>query len=145
MINCVYVVVAPNPTGSWGWGQNLTDAAYGTWGSYIFWDIANCWQYVKDNLPFVDVENDIHAGASFGGYMSNCSLDYRLAEAEGIMLFNLLQQNGVPSKFLNFPDEGHVIENPANQLVWYNEIFEFINHYSGAGKQRPEPYRAFGA
>lgn len=66
-----YVVVAPNPTGSWGWGQNLTDAAYGTWGSYIFWDIVHCWQHVRDNLPFVDVENGIHAGASFGGYMSN--------------------------------------------------------------------------
>lgn len=69
-----YVVVSPNPTGSWGWGQNLTDAAYGTWGSYIFWDIVNCWQHVKDNLPFVDVENGIHAGASFGGYMSNWSV-----------------------------------------------------------------------
>lgn len=69
-----YVVVAPNPTGSWGWGQNLTDAAYGTWGSYIFWDIVSCWQHVKDNLPFVDVENGIHAGASFGGYMSNWSV-----------------------------------------------------------------------
>lgn len=72
-----YVVVAPNPTGSWGRGQNLTDAAYGTWGSYIFWDIINCWQYVKDNLPFVDVENGIHAGASFGGYMSNWSVILR--------------------------------------------------------------------
>lgn len=71
-----YVVVAPNPTGSWGWGQNLTDAAYGTWGSYIFWDIVNCWQHVKDNLPFVDVENGIHAGASFGGYMSNWSVPF---------------------------------------------------------------------
>lgn len=61
------------------------------------------------------------------------SLDYRLAESEGIMLFNLLQQNGVPSKLLSFPDEGHIIENPANRLVWYREIFNFVNHYSGAG------------
>lgn len=66
-----YVVVAPNPTGSWGWGQNFTDAVYGRWGSYPFWDIVNCWEYVRDNMPFVDVENGIHAGASFGGYMSN--------------------------------------------------------------------------
>lgn len=72
-----YVVVSPNPTGSWGWGQNLTDAAYGAWGSYVFWDIVNCWQHVKYNLPFVDVENGIHAGASFGGYMSNWSVVQR--------------------------------------------------------------------
>lgn len=68
------------------------------------------------------------------------SLDYRLPESEGIMLFNLLQQNGVPSKLLNFPDEGHIVQNPANQLVWYKEIFDFINHYSGAGQPRPQPY-----
>lgn len=72
--------------------------------------------------------------------MVHNSKDYRLAESEGIMLFNLLQQNGVPSKLLNFPDECHIIENPANQLVWYKEVFDFINHYSGAGQQGPQPY-----
>lgn len=73
-------------------------------------------------------------------FVVHSSLDYRLPESEGIMVFNLLQQNGVPSKLLSFPDEGHIIENPANQLVWYNEIFDFINHYSGAGAQSSRPY-----
>lgn len=89
-----YVVVAPNPTGSWGWGQNLTDAARGTWGSYIFWDIVNCWQHVKDNLPFVDVENGIHAGASFGGYMSNWSV---------ILHYSFILPREVMIKRLNTP------------------------------------------
>ncbi len=35
------------------------------------------------------------------------SLDYRLPESEGVMLFNVLQERGVDSRFLNFPDENH--------------------------------------
>lgn len=33
--------------------------------------------------------------------------DYRLPVAEGLSLFNVLQERGVPSRFLNFPDENH--------------------------------------
>lgn len=35
------------------------------------------------------------------------TLDYRLPESEGIILFNVLQSRGVESRFLNFPDENH--------------------------------------
>jgi dipeptidyl aminopeptidase/acylaminoacyl peptidase len=35
------------------------------------------------------------------------TLDYRLPESEGVMLFNVLQERGVESRFLNFPDENH--------------------------------------
>ena len=58
-------------------------------------------------------------------------LDYRLPVSEGILLFNLLQTKGVPSRFLNFPDENHWVIQPENSLVWHNEIFKWINHYSG--------------
>jgi dipeptidyl aminopeptidase/acylaminoacyl peptidase len=34
-------------------------------------------------------------------------LDYRLPVSEGLMLFNILQVRGVPSRFLSFPDENH--------------------------------------
>lgn len=33
--------------------------------------------------------------------------DFRLPLSEGIGLFNVLQERGVPSRFLNFPDESH--------------------------------------
>jgi dipeptidyl aminopeptidase/acylaminoacyl peptidase len=35
------------------------------------------------------------------------SKDYRLPESEGLALFNVLQERGVPSRLLNFPDENH--------------------------------------
>lgn len=34
-------------------------------------------------------------------------LDYRLPISEGLALFNVLQERGVPSRLLNFPDENH--------------------------------------
>lgn len=34
-------------------------------------------------------------------------MDYRIPVANGIGLFNTLQERGVPSRFLNFPDEDH--------------------------------------
>lgn len=33
--------------------------------------------------------------------------DFRLPVSEGIGLFNVLQERGVPSRFMNFPDESH--------------------------------------
>lgn len=66
-----YVVVSPNPTGSWGFGQNFTDAVYGRWGTYPYWDLVHCFKYIEAEMPFVDTTNAIHAGPSFGGFMSN--------------------------------------------------------------------------
>ncbi len=57
--------------------------------------------------------------------------DYRLPVSEGIMLFTMLQVRGVPSKFLNFPDETHWVTDPQNSLAWHTEVFKWINYYSG--------------
>ena len=65
-------------------------------------------------------------------------LDFRLPVSEGILLFNLLQVKGVPSKFLNFPDENHWVLSQENSLVWHNEIFKWINHYSGVSKDEDD-------
>ena len=198
-----YVVIAPNPTASSGWGQNLTDAISTHWGDYPYWDLVHAWDYVNTTLPYVDTVRGIASGASFGGYMMNWiqghplgrrfnalvthdgvtnsladyaseelwfinhdnggiftspnttstyyrwnpilyyenwatphfvvhnDLDFRLPVSEGIMLFNMLQVKGVPSKFLNFPDENHWVLNRENSRVWHTEIFKWINYYSG--------------
>jgi acetyl esterase/lipase len=41
-------------------------------------------------------------------------LDYRISVAEGLALFNILQERGVPSRFLNFPDENHWYVTPIH-------------------------------
>ncbi|KAK9369924.1 Alpha/Beta hydrolase protein [Lipomyces kononenkoae] len=60
--------------------------------------------------------------------------DYRLPESEGLLAFNVLQERGVPSKLLHFPDENHWVLKPENSRRWHKEIFEFINHWSVLGK-----------
>ncbi|KIW65324.1 hypothetical protein PV04_07594 [Phialophora macrospora] len=199
-----YVVVAPNPTGSTGWGMAFQDAIQDNWGSYPYEDLVAVWDHVNSTFDYIDTENGIEAGASYGGYMTNFiqghdlgrrfkalvthdgmtntqgsysteelwftqhdfngtlwtnrvnydefnplnyisewatphfvvhnELDYRLPIAEGLMLFNILQVRGVPSRFLSFPDENHWVLNRENSLVWHREIFAWINHYSGIGE-----------
>lgn len=60
-------------------------------------------------------------------------LDFRVPVSEGQQLFTALQRQGVPSKFINFPDEGHWVNKPANSRFWHNEIFAWIQQYCPSG------------
>ncbi|TGZ77688.1 dipeptidyl-peptidase 5 [Ascodesmis nigricans] len=60
-------------------------------------------------------------------------LDFRLPVSSGIAMFNVLQSRGVPSRFLNFPDENHWVLKQENSLVWQREVLGWINKYSGIG------------
>lgn len=205
-----YVVVAPNPTGSTGFGQELTDAIQNDWGGAPYEDLKKIWEYVRDNLDYIDTENGVAAGASSGGWMINWiqgtefgrkfkalvthagifvaaamintdklwvmerefngtywdaydnwvrfdpstpkhirrfatphliihnDKDYGVDITEGISLFNVLQERGVPSRFLNFPDETHWVVRPENALVWHQQVLGWINKYSGVGKSNPD-------
>lgn len=66
-----YVVVAPNPVGSNSFGEVFQDAIQNNWGSYPYEDLVAVWEYVDANLPYVDTDNGIEAGASYGGFMTN--------------------------------------------------------------------------
>ncbi|KAL1957724.1 hypothetical protein VTO42DRAFT_5567 [Malbranchea cinnamomea] len=205
-----YVVVTPNPTGSTGFGQKFIDDIQNDWGGAPYKDLVLGWEYVRDNLDYVDVENGVAAGASYGGFMVNWiqgqplgrkfkalvshdgtfvsaakiateelffinhdfngtfwearenyerfdpsapeqilqwstpmlvihnDLDYRLSVAEGLALFNVLQERGVPSRFLNFPDENHWVLKPENSLVWHQQALGWINKYSGVAENNPD-------
>lgn len=56
-------------------------------------------------------------------------LDYRIPVSEGISLFTALQRQGVPSKLIIFPDEGHFVTRPDNQRLWYREVLGWFQHY----------------
>ncbi|KAG2134271.1 alpha beta-hydrolase [Suillus cothurnatus] len=59
------------------------------------------------------------------------SKDYRLPESEGIAVFHALQQLGVPSRLLIFPDENHCVLNTANSLKWHYEVFRWFDQFVG--------------
>jgi len=65
-----YVVFAPNPRGSYGFGQKFTDEISGDWGGKVFEDIMNGVDFFT-KLPYVDAARISAAGASYGGYMMN--------------------------------------------------------------------------
>ncbi len=65
-----YVIFAPNPRGSTGFGQKFVDEISRDWGGRVFRDLVKGLDTAQ-SLPFVDRERTAAAGASFGGYMIN--------------------------------------------------------------------------
>lgn len=66
-----YVVVAPNPRGSTGYGQQFTDEISQDWNGKVYTDLMNAYDYAIEEFDFIDPENTFAAGASYGGYMIN--------------------------------------------------------------------------
>ncbi len=56
-------------------------------------------------------------------------LDFRCPIGQGHELFASLQRQGVPSRFVNFPDEGHWVNKPANSRLWHEEVFGWLAKY----------------
>lgn len=199
-----YVVAAPNPRGSTGFGQKYTDQISGDWGGRCYVDLMAGLSHMEQQ-SYIDVDRMFAAGASFGGYMMNwfegnttkfktlvnhCGvynfdsmyttteelwfdeyehggppwgpnrasyekhsphrlaanfktpmliihndLDFRVPVSEAQQLFTALQRQGIPSKFINFPDESHWVTKPANSRYWHNEIFTWLKGYCPPGPQ----------
>ncbi len=60
-------------------------------------------------------------------------LDQRVPLNQGIELFNTLQNRGVESRLVYFPDENHWILKRQNSLYWYGEVRDWLEHYAPAG------------
>ena len=66
-----YVVIAPNPTGSTGYGQDFTDAIRNEWGGLPYEDLVKGFEFIEKEIEFVDTDRAVALGASYGGYMMN--------------------------------------------------------------------------
>jgi dipeptidyl aminopeptidase/acylaminoacyl peptidase len=202
-----YVVILPNPRGSIGYGQTFTDAVNGDWGGRAYDDIMATADYVS-NLPYIDKERMVAAGASYGGYMidwilghtdrfkalvthagvydlrseagtteelwfakwefqgfpwenpelyekwspssyvknfktptlvTHGELDYRVPIGQGQQLFTALQVMKIPSKLVQFPDEGHWILKPQNSQFWYSTVLDWLAGYTKPPATQPTP------
>ncbi len=60
-------------------------------------------------------------------------LDFRCPIGQGHELFTSLQRQGVPSRFINFPDEGHWVPKPKNSEYWHKEVFKWLKKYNPQG------------
>jgi dipeptidyl aminopeptidase/acylaminoacyl peptidase len=56
-------------------------------------------------------------------------LDFRVPYTQDLEFFNALQRQGVPSKLVIFPDEGHWILKPQNSEFWYKTFLAWLGVY----------------
>jgi dipeptidyl aminopeptidase/acylaminoacyl peptidase len=194
-----YVVIAPNPRGSTGFGQQFTDEISRDWGGRVYTDLIMALDHALAEYPFLDGDRVAAAGASYGGYMMNWfqaragdrfrtlinhagvfdlrsmygateelwfpewefggppweapedyqrwnpaleverwrtpmliihgQLDYRVPVEQGLGAFTALRRQDVPARLLYFPDEGHWILRPANALVWWETVYEWLGEW----------------
>jgi len=55
--------------------------------------------------------------------------DYRVPYTQSLELYSALQRQGVPSKLVVFPDEGHWILKPQNAQFWYKTFLDWVGTY----------------
>jgi dipeptidyl aminopeptidase/acylaminoacyl peptidase len=75
-------------------------------------------ELAKHKTPMLVVHND---------------LDFRCPIGQGHELFTALQRQKVPSRFVNFPDEGHWVTKPKNSQHWHKEVFAWLTKYAPPG------------
>ncbi len=201
-----YAVVAINPRGSTGFGQEFTDQISTDWGGRVYVDLMKGLDHALANYPFLDEARMAAAGGSYGGYMVNWiaghtdrfkalishaglfdllgfyyateelwfpewefggppwndpelyrklspstyadqfstptlvihgALDFRVPDAQGLGMFTALQRQGVPSRYVFYPDEGHWIAKTANRVSWWNEFHGWLERYLGDSPEDP--------
>jgi dipeptidyl aminopeptidase/acylaminoacyl peptidase len=55
--------------------------------------------------------------------------DYRVPYTQSLEFFSALQRQGIPSKLVVFPDEGHWILKPQNAQFWYKTFLDWLATY----------------
>jgi dipeptidyl aminopeptidase/acylaminoacyl peptidase len=125
--NAGYVVFAPNPRGSTGYGQQFVNEISGDWGGKAYIDLMNGVADVLRRNSFIDRNRIGAAGASYGGYMVNWILGHNndprfrfkvLVSHDGV--YNLESMYGTTEE-LWFPEwefKGSAWANPAMYSRW---------------------------
>jgi dipeptidyl aminopeptidase/acylaminoacyl peptidase len=56
-------------------------------------------------------------------------LDFRIPYTQDLEFFTALQRQGVASKLVIFPDEGHWVLKPQNSELWYKTFLDWLGKY----------------
>lgn len=135
--NAGYVVFAPNPRGSTGYGQQFVNEISADWGGKAYIDIMNGVADVLRRNSFIDKNRIGAAGASYGGYMVNWILGHNndprfrfkvFVSHDGV--YNLESMYGGTEE-LWFPEwefKGTAWTNPAMYSRW--SPHKFAQHFN---------------
>ncbi|GJM61048.1 S9 family peptidase [Persicobacter diffluens] len=55
--------------------------------------------------------------------------DFRVPEGQGMQAFQAAKLQGIPSRFLYFPEEGHWVLSPQNGMIWHTEFFRWLDEW----------------
>ncbi|KAF2831459.1 dipeptidyl-peptidase-like protein V precursor [Ophiobolus disseminans] len=119
-----YVVVCPNPTGSTSYGQDFVDAIQGNWGGTPYYDLVAGFDWIKDNLKYVDTDRAVGLGASYGGYMMNWIQGHGLGRQFKALVthdgvFSMSGQMASEELYFPFHDlNGTLWKNPEAWAKW---------------------------
>jgi len=53
--------------------------------------------------------------------------DFRIPYPQGIAAFTALQRRGIEGKLLIFPDENHWVLKPADSVLWYHTVLDWLD------------------
>ncbi|MEZ6136851.1 MAG: S9 family peptidase [Pirellulaceae bacterium] len=62
--------------------------------------------------------------------------DFRVPVTQGMEAFTAAQTQGVPSRFLYFPEEGHWVQSPQNGVLWGRVFFDWLDRYCKPTKEQ---------
>lgn len=135
--NAGYVVFAPNPRGSTGYGQQFVNEISGDWGGKAYVDIMNGVADVVRRNTYIDKSRIGAAGASYGGYMVNWLLGHNndprfrfkvFVSHDGV--YNLESMYGATEElwFTDWEFKGTPWTNPAMYSRW--SPHKFVNNFN---------------
>lgn len=55
--------------------------------------------------------------------------DFRVPYTQSLEAFTVAQVKGIPSKLIVYPNENHWVLHPQEQLIWFEEFFDFIGKH----------------
>jgi dipeptidyl aminopeptidase/acylaminoacyl peptidase len=125
--NAGFVVVAPNPRGSTGYGQSFTDGINEDWGGKVVEDLMAVVDKIESE-PWADKERFAAAGGSYGGYMVNWLLGHTnrfKAFVSHAGVYDLRSMAGETEElwFVNWEFKGLPWDNPDLYAKWSPSYF----------------------
>lgn len=60
--------------------------------------------------------------------------DFRVPVGEGLQAFQAARLQGIKSRFLYFPDEGHWVLKPQNSVLWQRVFFQWLEETLGTAE-----------
>ncbi|UKZ74191.1 hypothetical protein TrVFT333_001850 [Trichoderma virens FT-333] len=95
--------------------------------------------------PEMIYENDMARSTFFHGWKNapptliiHGEMDKQCSITDALSAFNSLQAQGVPSRLLTFPDEGHVVTKPENIMTWYKVVWKWLGKHVDGEEEEEE-------